>query len=197
MKRPKLHKNQNRITLVGLSLFFIVGIFFLFNFTFFDQSRNSNTGEFKTITKEEALELIASASLIEKKEIPKEVWLQSDVLNQSSYKIVWKHGTERPYSSPLNDEKREGIYVSKACGVEVFSSEHKYDSGTGWPSFTHPINESNVILKKDYSLGIPRTEVLSKCGEHLGHVFNDGPKNKGGKRWCINGEALEFIPKEE
>lgn len=131
---------------------------------------------------------------VDKSQVPKEVWLASG-MTELEYNVIWEAGTERPGSSPLNEEKRLGKFVTKACGLEVYSSEHKYESGTGWPSFWE-VNKDNVILKDDYSwLGVKRTEVLSKCGEHLGHVFEDGPEPTG-LRYCMNGVALRFVPAE-
>ncbi len=116
------------------------------------------------------------------------------VLNSEQYYILRQKGTERPYSSLLEFEKRPGTYVTADCGEPVFRSEQKYDSGTGWPSFYAPINENALVFKEDTKLAFEtRTEVLSKCGGHLGHVFDDGPPPTG-KRYCMNGDALLFIP---
>jgi methionine-R-sulfoxide reductase len=95
----------------------------------------------------------------------------------------------------LDFETRPGTYVSADTGLPLFRSEDKYDSGTGWPSFVKPISTSSIILKEDDSLGVPRTEVLTAdTHAHLGHVFDDGPVDRGGKRYCMNGVALRFIP---
>ena len=114
-------------------------------------------------------------------------------------KQVTQHsGTERPFTSEYHDSKKDGIYVDIVSGKPLFSSLDKYDSGCGWPSFTKPIQESEVIEKKDLTLGMIRTEVRSATADsHLGHVFDDGPRDKGGLRYCINGAALKFIPKED
>ena len=114
-------------------------------------------------------------------------------------KYVTQHeGTEKPFTNEYWDNKREGIYVDVVSGEALFSSTDKFDSNTGWPSFTKPIEPKEIITKKDDKLGMTRIEVRSKsANSHLGHVFNDGPREKGGLRYCINSASLRFIPKED
>jgi peptide-methionine (R)-S-oxide reductase len=122
-----------------------------------------------------------------------EAWREA--LPDDAYEVLFEEDTERPFSSALNDEKRPGIFVCRACDLPLFSSEMKYDSGTGWPSFFTAIPR-HLDTKKDFKLIWPRTEYhCVKCGGHQGHVFDDGPQPTG-KRWCNNGLALRFIPSE-
>ena len=119
-----------------------------------------------------------------------------NLLDSGQFKILFEEGTERPWSSPLNDEKRNGTYVCAACYLPLFLSQTKFDSGTGWPSFYQPI-EGATGTKKDWKLLFPRTEYhCARCGGHQGHVFNDGPEPTG-QRWCNNGLALRFVPDGE
>lgn len=118
-------------------------------------------------------------------------------LTPLQYEVTQKNATERPFTSEYNDHDEEGIYVGIVSGEPLFSSKHKFDAGCGWPSFSE-LSEDNIVEKKDTSHGMIRTEVRSKHGDsHLGHVFNDGPKQMGGLRYCINGAALRFIKKED
>jgi len=114
-------------------------------------------------------------------------------LTPMQYYVLREAGTERPWSSALNKEKRNGTFLCAACDLPLYSSGAKYESFSGWPSFTKPL-KGGVVVRPDYLLGIPRTEVLCKrCGGHLGHVFDDGPQPTG-KRWCMNGAAMKFRP---
>ena len=116
-------------------------------------------------------------------------------LTPEQYDVTRRAGTERPFTGPHLDEKREGMFVCVGCGAELFHSGTKFESGTGWPSFTEPANLEHVELRPDNSLFMRRTEVVCKhCEAHLGHVFDDGPPEHGGQRYCINGCALEFDP---
>lgn len=117
-------------------------------------------------------------------------------LTPEQKRVLQQEGTESPYSSPLNQEKRAGTYVCAACGNPLFKSDAKYESGSGWPSFFAPI-DGGLDTKTDTKLGTPRTEYhCNKCGGHQGHVFDDGPMPTG-LRYCNNGVALDFIPKED
>lgn len=125
-----------------------------------------------------------------KKLVKKDEW--KDKLTDEQYNVMRHKGTERPFTSELLKNKDKGMYVCAACGTALFSSDAKFDSGTGWPSFDEPANKENVILEEDLTGGMHRIEVLcKKCGSHLGHVFPDGP-TKTGARYCINGCSLAF-----
>lgn len=116
-------------------------------------------------------------------------------LEPAAYDVLRKEGTERPGSSPLNEEKRDGVFVCAGCDLPLFSSEMKYESGTGWPSFFSFIPEA-LETRRDFKLLLPRTEYhCARCGGHQGHVFSDGPPPTG-KRFCNNGVALRFVPWE-
>jgi len=116
-------------------------------------------------------------------------------LTPEQYRVTQENGTERAFSNVYCDNKEPGIYVDIVSGEPLFASVHKYDSGTGWPSFTVPLEPGNVIEKLDLEYGMRRTEVRSAHGDsHLGHVFDDGPADAGGLRYCLNSAALRFIP---
>lgn len=118
-------------------------------------------------------------------------------LDPTAYKVARQHGTEAPFSSPLDQEFGPGIYVDKATGQPLFSSADKFDGGCGWPSFTMPITTDVINYYQDTSYGMTRTEVRAKNTNHLGHVFEDGPKDDGALRYCINGAILRFVPLED
>ena len=131
---------------------------------------------------------------VDRLDLPKSTWKK--LLPSDAYAVLFEEATERPFSSALNDEKRRGVFVCAACHLPLFSSDAKYDSGTGWPSFWAPI-EGRLGTKRDFKLIYPRTEYhCIRCGGHQGHVFNDGPRPTG-QRWCNNGLALLFVPEGE
>ena len=128
---------------------------------------------------------------IEKINKPDAQWKKE--LTPQQYNVLREEGTERAFTSPLNNEKRSGMYVCAGCGMELFPSKYKFDSGTGWPSFFDSL-PGHIETKTDYLLVMPRTEYhCARCGGHHGHVFNDGPAPTG-LRYCNNGVALKFIP---
>ena len=119
-------------------------------------------------------------------------------LTPEQYRVLREKGTEMPFTGAYYQSKETGMYVCAACGNELFSSDTKFNSSTGWPSFTEAVNLEHIGLKEDNKFGTKRTEVLcKKCGSHLGHVFDDGPADQGGKRYCINSIALTLKKKEK
>lgn len=135
-----------------------------------------------------------SSRVIPKLEKSKDEWRR--LLTSQEYAVLFEEDTEYPHSSPLNHEKRAGTYICAACYLPLFSSEAKFESGTGWPSFFRPLTE-HLGTKTDYKLLAPRTEYhCIRCGGHQGHVFDDGPPPTG-QRWCNNGIALKFIQQGE
>ena len=116
-----------------------------------------------------------------------------ELLTEQQYRILRQAGTERPFTGKYVNTEDDGIYACAACGNKLFSSETKFHSGSGWPSFWDVVSQGNVELHEDLSHGMRRTEIrCAQCGGHLGHVFDDGPRDKTGLRYCINSAALEF-----
>ena len=120
-----------------------------------------------------------------------------EILSPLAYDVLRHAATARPFSGPLNDNKKKGIYVCGGCQAPLYESQYKFDSGSGWPSFDRGFEE-NLEYDVDYKIGYPRSELkCNKCGGHLGHMFNDGPRKTTGQRHCINSAALAFIPTNE
>ncbi len=151
----------------------------------------------KGVSQEKEANTTKATAQVSVKEFPiqktEEEWRKQ--LTDAEFYVLRKAATENPFTSPLLDNKKEGVYVCAACETPVFKSEYKFNSGTGWPSFDREI-EGNVAYDVDYKIGYKRTEEhCANCGGHLGHVFEDGPSETTGERHCINGVALKFIPK--
>ncbi len=128
-------------------------------------------------------------------DVPDQEWKEK--LTEEEYRVLRKKETELPFSGTYLDNHETGMYVCKACGFELFASDHKFDSGTGWPSFDRPLDDDSVGTEQDTSLGMVRTEAFCpNCGGHLGHVFPDGPTETG-TRYCINSCSLKFKKTEE
>ena len=134
---------------------------------------------------------IISGSLDKSKAKTEAEWKK--ILTPEQYHILREQGTEIPFTGSLLHNDKKGTYYSVGCNEPIFRSEQKFDSGTGWPSFTAPMHPDSVVLREDTSLGEKRVEVLDQCGGHLGHVFDDGPP-PAGKRYCLNSLALKFVP---
>lgn len=118
------------------------------------------------------------------------------LLTPEQFRVLRGKGTESPFCSPLLDNKKKGTYVCVGCGLALFRTDAKFDSGTGWPSFFQPVNRDSIWVKRDSSFGMVRTEILcSRCDGHLGHVFSDGPRPTG-LRYCVNGESLRFVERK-
>jgi peptide-methionine (R)-S-oxide reductase len=133
--------------------------------------------------------------MVEKIKKTQKEWMKQ--LNQEQFQVCRKKGTERPFTGKYNDEKQDGSYLCICCGLDLFSSEAKFDSGTGWPSFFDAVNKENVVVEVDSSLGMVRKEILcSRCDSHLGHVFDDGPQPTG-RRYCVNSVSLVLKPSDK
>ncbi len=153
-----------------------------------------NHAERRAESRAQGAKVNGNPSTIEKIQKTDEEWKKQ--LTPEQYKVLRKHGTEPAWTGKYNDHKAKGTYVCAACGLHLFSSDTKFDSGTGWPSFWKPINETNVGESVDRSLFMVRTEVhCARCGGHLGHVFPDGPPPTG-QRYCMNGVSLKFEPEK-
>ncbi|WP_296678378.1 peptide-methionine (R)-S-oxide reductase MsrB [Novosphingobium sp.] len=133
--------------------------------------------------------------MTDKTDLTEAEWRQK--LSPEQYHVLREHGTERAFTGKYDRNKATGVYMCAGCGAPLFSSATKYDSGSGWPSYTAPVEDEAVDTIRDASHGMVRTEVrCAKCDGHLGHVFPDGPRDAGGLRYCINSASLDFEPKD-
>jgi peptide-methionine (R)-S-oxide reductase len=171
-----------------------IGVIIVLSFIQCAEKAHQNKPSTQTSIK---MDIDTNNTMINQNKLPQTEQEWKEILTEEEYYVLRKKGTERPYTGQFTDSKNEGIYVCKGCGTELFKSEAKFDSHCGWPSFYEGIEKNKIKETPDYSHGMVRTEVTcAKCGGHLGHVFNDGPADKTGLRYCINSISLGFISKQ-